>query len=967
MSDIPFRFKNRISQVTGFVPAATGLSDGEFFVQQADKAIIFKDLDGNLVQIKNLQTGSLIGTNQTGAFAAAALTGVFVTTGQTGAFGGGGGGSGPLLQATPASGTYCGNPIIVNADSYLQTGNLISGSNCALILNGRNSCILNSDLATILAGGGNCADSSTSTVFIGGTNCVSNTSTSTFIGSSNCSIGAYNATVIGQNNKLNYGGGNVAIGYCNCLDNGYNNFIFGNNNIKNSYNSQVYIIGTNIDLSAGDSACTLYVNNLCVYDGIIYGNGSGITGLNIDTSSFVTTDQTGSFGSFGTLKLEENNSLKLNSSTSDSQSCRNFVMSDTYGTICSGSHTNFIFGSYMSVISGGSSSKNLIFGGSNNKIAEGVTNTATFGGDGFSITNSNTVYSQNFCSCLGAFYGNGSGLTGLNTGTLIGTNQTGAFVARALTGSFITTGQTGAFGGGGSINTGTLVGTDQTGNFLTLSNFKKFTNVPDSEPPDLATSNFFTILNGCFGMVYLSCYATILNGRYNSISSSDRSSVLNGCANETMDSTGVLIGNGRSNLIYNSYNSSILNGSGSCIGTAASGACYSTIINGCRSKIGMLVGNSMIVGSFNCICDSKNSVYIFGSNITGSEDNTTYVNNICSNRKYYGDGSALTGLATGSFITTGQTGAFGGGGSIDTGSFVTTGQTGNLFSSGTNIFLHRGLSGSLGQFAICATVVGGSLNCANGQIASIFGGLCNSAGSATSNYSTIIGSVLSCNYGTTAIIAGGYSNRIGNYTSYWGGTFAGKSHCLDGNQTTIIGGNQNCINICSVDSSMIASQCSRLSGAQSAIIGGNWSLLTANNSIILGGISITGNANSMVYGPNYCATGVFYGNASGLTGYLTPVTDVASTTSLTASNYNSIIRWTSNSSGVFAIPSGLTSYPVGGQTMLAQIGTGAITITGCAGVTLLSSLSKCVSNGVNSLVSIIKTNTNEYILGGDLI
>jgi hypothetical protein len=53
--------------------------------------------------------------------------------------------------------------------------------------------------------------------------------------------------------------------------------------------------------------------------------------------------------------------------------------------------------------------------------------------------------------------------------------------------------------------------------------------------------------------------------------------------------------------------------------------------------------------------------------------------------------------------------------------------------------------------------------------------------------------------------------------------------------------------------------------------------------------------------------------------------------------------------------------------MLAQIGTGQAVISGCAGVTVLSASSKCKTSSTNSIVSIIKTSDNEYLLGGDLV
>lgn len=77
----------------------------------------------------------------------------------------------------------------------------------------------------------------------------------------------------------------------------------------------------------------------------------------------------------------------------------------------------------------------------------------------------------------------------------------------------------------------------------------------------------------------------------------------------------------------------------------------------------------------NTLC-SNSGTFVFGTGIDATNTNTIYANNFCaSNGKFYGDGSSLTGLATGSFITSSQTGAFGGS-NIDLSSYITTGQTG---------------------------------------------------------------------------------------------------------------------------------------------------------------------------------------------------------------------------------------------------------------------------------------------------
>jgi hypothetical protein len=115
--------------------------------------------------------------------------------------------------------------------------------------------------------------------------------------------------------------------------------------------------------------------------------------------------------------------------------------------------------------------------------------------------------------------------------------------------------------------------------------------------------------------------------------------------------------------------------------------------------------NTIIIGGdSNCFCGTEfyanRSVILGGSGIQANSDDTVYGNNFCSyNGKYYGDGSALTGLATGNFITTGQTGAFGGAG-VDLSTYITTGQTGAYAAAaGTGNFV---TTAQTGVFALSA-------------------------------------------------------------------------------------------------------------------------------------------------------------------------------------------------------------------------------------------------------------------------
>ena len=215
-------------------------------------------------------------------------------------------------------------------------------------------------------------------------------------------------------------------------------------------------------------------------------------------------------------------------------------------------------------------------------------------------------------------------------------------------------------------------------------------------------------------------------------------------------------------------------------------------------------------------------------------------------------------------------------------------------------------------------------------------------------------------------------------TSKNAGVFAGSCNNVYGHfswtagcnyNSVVLGGCCNNIGTGADNSAIVASYGNSIFSPSSFIAGGNNNYISGGLSgISILGSNISGLQSNTVYVNNVCAiNGAYYGNASGLTGYLNTVITVATPTSLAICHHNAILRWTSTASGVLAIPSGLTSYPIGGQTMLAQIGTGQAVISGCAGVTVLSASSKCKTSSTNSIVSIIKTSDNEYLLGGDLV
>ena len=319
-----------------------------------------------------------------------------------------------------------------------------------------------------------------------------------------------------------------------------------------------------------------------------------------------------------------------------------------------------------------------------------------------------------------------------STGNFITIGQTGTFAASAhthnnyvstgSTGNFVTTGQTGVFATTGHTHSN-YVSTGSTGNFVLSSNTGNFitnnqTIFASTTQLMSGTTTCSAILGGNNSCLISSCYSILLGGSNNFLDLSSSSAIIGSSLNVVSTSVNATILGGTSNYICSlSCNSSILAGSSNKIQNSCSssilggylncinaGGCSSdSILAGCNNCIcqsdssiilggryNKISGNnptgicsSLIFGSFNTISGSGNHIVIIGNSITASTSNTVFVNNICAcNGKFYGDGSGLFNLNTGCFITTGQTGAFGGGGSIDTGNFVTTGQTGDFAAAG---------------------------------------------------------------------------------------------------------------------------------------------------------------------------------------------------------------------------------------------------------------------------------------------
>jgi hypothetical protein len=333
----PFRFKQRRTSVSGKKPALTGLLDGELYLNTYDGNAYFKDsvcsglislvsdrtVDGlNNLKFSGANSGdvpvwdgyNLVPTNLN-------LTGInlsgYVTTGQTGNFAtvdqlscGGVSDffkSGCLL---PASGfesiTYTGLRYFDSSISdnwfnesawYIDSG-LNQNSNDypfdftkIVICNDNRVCVdldstdwvqpLSINSSAITNGTGVEFYSNLNKVYSGDiTGTASFFGNSTFSGSVNsdnfstiCCLtiqsGTY--TTDGINSYLVKNGYNCLCGSSNStILNGTGNYLIETENSA--------IIGSSICIISGD-ANTLYVNNICLYGGKIYGDGSALTGI----------------------------------------------------------------------------------------------------------------------------------------------------------------------------------------------------------------------------------------------------------------------------------------------------------------------------------------------------------------------------------------------------------------------------------------------------------------------------------------------------------------------------------------------------------------------------------------------------------------------------------------------------------------------------------------------------------------
>jgi hypothetical protein len=281
----------------------------------------------------------------------------------------------------------------------------------------------------------------------------------------------------------------------------------------------------------------------------------------------------------------------------------------------------------------------------NSTIIQGCRNTMSaacsiiLAGSGITASAPFTAYASNFCVAGGKYYGDGSSLTGLDlTGIPIILNSSISSIIIGLS------------TGRHSIS---------------------------------ATSPRATVINGCCNQIFgNSCLSTIIGGNNNSICDACNSITLAGSSNFTCASVcyAYMLGGFNSNICNSSCHASIIGSTASLINCSifssivggqsnsiSSLSCNSSIVAGQSNFIYCTFGSVVLGGYLNCVSGSvgvyartsvilggcsntltntTGSVILGGSFITGTAINTAYANNFCAyNGKYYGDGSALTGIA----------------------------------------------------------------------------------------------------------------------------------------------------------------------------------------------------------------------------------------------------------------------------------------------------------------------------------
>lgn len=302
-------------------------------------------------------------------------------------------------------------------------------------------------------------------------------------------------------------------------------------------------------------------------------------------------------------------------------------------------------------------------------------------------------------------------------------------------------------------------------------------------------------------------------GSYITISGNDNSIV--GGGSHFASGTFNFIGGGISNGI-NSSRSSIVGGASNRISSTGSfiGGGISNSISGLYSAI--IAGSGNNDGGYN-------NVFILGSNITGTQTNTTYVQNIIVSTGLTASTGNFTTSISGALLNIDNI-------RIDGNTISSTNPSGSIIINPSgNGSLQRDSGGNArGQYAIdWQTLRSAATQVASGDYSVIGGGRNNT----NSGYlSTVAGGRTNTSTGTACSIGGGRSNTASNTYSTVGG---GRSNSSTGYASTVAGGFTN--SSTNTNSTIAGGSNNTSSGICSAVGGGRWNVAGGDYSAILGG------------------------------------------------------------------------------------------------------------------------------------
>jgi hypothetical protein len=292
------------------------------------------------------------------------------------------------------------------------------------------------------------------------------------------------------------------------------------------------------------------------------------------------------------------------------------------------------------------------------------------------------------------------------------------------------------------------------------------------------------------------------------------------------------------------------------------------------------------------------------------------------------------------------------------------------------------VAGGLNNLASYLGVVGGGLtNNAPGILGFVGGGNNNNA---NASYTVIVGGVNNTTNASYGFIGGGDRNNVGGA---YGTIVGGLSNFAFGDYTYIGSGSGNFA-----------------FGGGAAVFSGVNNTATGNNSIVVGGVGNTSQAsNTFILGSNITANTANFtyvnnitseGNVRGVTVItpggnsnnwnsvyttvtaqsanfaqkLLPINGQTNTNyTLSLSDSSSLVSLSSSNAMTLIVPLySNIAFLSGTQIPISQIGTGQVTVSATAGVTLNSRGGRLKLNGQYATASLINTGTNIWLLAGDL-